>query len=793
MSGYEGAYSTILQGVSQQLPKLRLVGQVTAQDNMISDIVTNVRRRPGLAYRASLEMPGEDYTSIRAWETDIAGQRVHVFVGTKTGKLKLVSEDYSTPLMSQDLPYLVGPNAQAIRGTTVGDDFFLMNVIQQPAAGAPVETGIDPNLQGFYYIRSGAFSKNYTIVVTTGDGATATIAYTTPNGQTAGDAANATPEQIATNMLAVAGVTAALAALGITAYRSGAFVYFKVTSGTKKDVSVATPSGSSYILASGNSKVRLEADLPQLLPPEAEGYVMAVGEQKSYRYYRYNNARKEWLECGIWGSPGSLTNMPISITYRRTPFETGGPVGWMLNPKPYEGRLAGDAETNPSPLFLSERTPSGLGTFQNRLIVLAGSMVYMSASDNPRRFYRSTVTSLVEKDTIAVGSSANSSAEYEYAVPFQKDLLLFSKKYQALIPSAGQAVTPRTATVLLTSSYSVDTTSEPVPVGRTLLFSAPRSSDYFGFMEMVSSQYTDAQYVANDATAHLPKYMGGNCRFGVASSVASMVMFAPSRDPNSLIVYEYSWDGDTKVQQAWHTWRFRYPIAAAYFSNEVVNIIFIQNGKLLACTMDPRQGVLNFSSTRRPFLDFNTEVTVVDNKVSVPQWLLDFDPDCADSLALSVAYGPLAGEAIGVRSVTGNELTTVRSFPSGLASLGFCYRSLLSPTPPIAQDQNGIKIESAKLTILRFGVSTQNSSEYMVVVTDNTSEDVEALDQATLRFCSTELELGHARYGVASRAIIPARTDADTTTLSLYTEGTGELNFTGLDYTGRFNTRIRRR
>lgn len=791
MAGYEGAYSTILQGVSQQLPKLRLVGQVTAQDNMISDIVTNVRRRPGLTYRASLLMPGEDYTSIRAWETDIAGNRVHVFVGTKTGKLKLISEDHSTELLSVDEAYLVAPNAQSIRGTTVGDDFFLMNVQQQPAAGPAVERNVDPNRQGFYYVRSGAFSKTYIITVTLKGGATATATFITPNGQTAGDALKATPEEIAKSLEAAG--RAAFLAIGVVSEISGAFVYLKTNADTIVELSVATPSGSSYILASGNSKVRLEADLPQLLPKNADGYVMAVGEQKSYRYYRYNDDRKEWLECGIWGSAGSMTGMPISVTFRRTPIETGGAVGWLLNPKPYEGRLAGDDETNPSPVFLSERKPSGMGTFQNRLVILAGSTVYMSASDNPRRFYRSTVTSLIEKDTIAVGSSANSSAEYEYAVPFQKDLLLFSKKYQALIPSAGQAVTPRTATVLLTSSYSVDTTSEPVPVGRTLLFSAPRSSDYFGFMEMVSSQYTDAQYVANDATAHLPKYMGGNCRFGVASSVASMVMFAPSRDPNSLIVYEYSWDGDTKVQQAWHTWRFRYPIAAAYFSNEVVNIIFVQNGVLLACTMDPRQGVLNFSSTRRPFLDFNTEVTVADNKVTIPQWLLNFDPDCAESLALSVASGPLAGEAIGVRSVEGDVLNTVRSFPSGLASMGFCYRSLLSPTPPIAQDRNGIKIESAKLTILRFGVSTQNSSEYMVMVTDNTSEDVEALDQATLRFCSTELELGRARYGVASRAIIPARTDADTTTLSLYTEGTGELNFTGLDYTGRFNTRIRRR
>ena len=747
----------------------------------MSDIVTNVRRRPGLTKKFHYSMPGEDTDSVRAWETDIAGQRVHVFVGVRTGKLLVMSEDLTTMRFETTNTYLQAAAAQDIRGTTVGDEFFFLNVTKQPALGASAEIGPDPTRRGFFYIRSGAFSKTYSITLTASTG-TAGLSYTTPNGTGAGDAANSTPEAIANAL--VASNPSGITVLGLSAARDGAFVYFEGNSGVS-NLSVVSPSGSSYIQPSNVSKVRVEADLPQLLTAGGGGYIMAVGEQRLYRYYRYNHATKEWVESGKYGSPASLTGMPISLTY------TGG--AWGIPTTPWEGRYAGDDDTNPAPVFCTSRRPSGLAAFQNRLVILAGSTVYMSSSVVPRRLFRSTVTSLIDADTIAVGSSANSSAEYQYAVPFQKDLLLFSRKYQALIPSGGNAVTPRTATVLLTSAYSVDTLSEPVPVGRTLLFSAPRSSDYFGFMEMVSSQYTDAQYVANDATAHLPKYMGGQCRFGVASSVASMVMFAPSRDTSSLVVYEYSWDGDTKVQQAWHTWRFKYPVASAYFSNEVINVIFIKNGLLVGCTMDPRQGALNFSSSRRPFLDFNGEIPVTDNQCTIPSWLTDFDPDAVAGLKLSVSTGPLAGEEVGIASHVGNVLTTVRSFPSGLVSFGFPYRSLMSPTPPIAQDHNGIKIESAKLTVLRFGISTQNSSEYMVQVTDNTSLDAEVLDQSTLRFCSTELELGQARYGVASRAVIPARTNADTTTLMMYTEGTGELNFTGLDYTGRFNTRIRRR
>lgn len=784
MSGFEGAYSTILQGVSQQLPKLRLEGQVTAQDNMISDIVTNVRRRPGVLQRYSVVMAGEDYNSIRSWDTDIQGRRVHVFVGVRTGLIRVL-DGFSTELLfSAFVPYLKGSAAQAIRGTTVNSEFYLLNVDQKPTMGASVEQNLAPSRTGFFYIRSGTFSKKYEVYITNAYG-TGVLEYTTPNATEAGAAAASTPDGIAAGLLAHGHSSGLFTRLRLGANIRGAYVYIATNADTGS-TAVTSPSGSSYIQASNASKVRTEADLPAVLPAEANGIVVSVGDQNVFRYYKYYNDRTEWLECGDYGSPASIVNMPVTVSCT----EAGA---WSLVQHPFEGRFAGDDQTNPFPEFCFTRKISGLAAFQNRLVLLCGSTVYMSASNSPRRFLRTTVTSLLDSDTIAVSSSANSSAEYQYAVPFQKDLILFSRKYQALIPSAGQAITPRTATVLLTSAYSVDTTSEPVPVGRTLLFSAPRSQDYFGFMEMVSSQYTDAQYVANDATAHLPKYMGGACRFGVASSVASMVMFAPSRDPNSLVVYEYSWDGDTKVQQAWHTWRFRYPVATAYFSNETVHVVFIRNGQMIGCTMDPRQGIIHLDSTRRPFLDMHGELTVMNNKCTLPAWVLAFDPAAASVLRLSVSTGPLAGEEVGIEKVEGNTLTTVPSFPNGKVSYGFKYSSLLSPTPPIVKDYNGIPIESTKLTILRFGVSTQNSSEYKVLVTDNTSDDLDSLDQSTLRFSSRELELGKARVGIASRSIIPARTEAGSTSLVMHTDGTGELNVTGLDYIGRYNTRIRRR
>jgi hypothetical protein len=336
--------------------------------------------------------------------------------------------------------------------------------------------------------------------------------------------------------------------------------------------------------------------------------------------------------------------------------------------------------------------------------------------------------------------------------------------------------------------------SEPLPIGRTLLYPAPLSADFFGILEMISSQYTDSQYVSNQATSHLPKYMAGNCRFSASSSVASTVAFGQSGDKQGIIIYQYLWSGEDKVQQAWHQWVFNYPVATAYFSGEAVNFLFIRNGQLVGAKVDPKIGVLSLASGVRPYLDLYFSLEVVDHTFTVPAWLMAFDPDVGSKLWLCQSAGDLAGERVGVVSI--NPMTgvgtTVRSYPAGTVELGIPYRSLISPTPPQMQDRNGQKIDSNKLTVLRFGVNTQNSSEYQVAVADTAGLSGSQV-QGTLRWSSSELELGQARISNYSRSIIPARTEADTTTLQIYTDDLGELNVVGIDYVCRYNQKIRRR
>ena len=772
MSTYEAAYKSLLQGVSQQLPEERLPGQLTAQVNMVSDPVTNLRRRPGVVFRKSWAWASADYEHSLGWFTDIAGSRVNILLNTNTGNIRILNEQFNEEASLNGGAYLINADPTRIRASSVGNEFFLCNVDKQPVVQYDT-AGPNPANSGFFYVVSGAFSKGYSVNIVHGGGSI-TASYTTPSGTGSGDAALATPEYIAEQLHNK--LTSGNPSLFVQ--RDGPYVFITRAGG----ISVNTSVGTGYMIASKSGVVRSTGDLPARLPSAANGFICRVGTGDSPQYYRYNHLTTEWGETGAWGSPSSITNVPISMRWNGT--------AWALNTESFVGRNAGDEDSNELHEWMTYGI-TGMGTYQGRLVLMSGPLVSLSASNKPRHFFRTTVSSLLNSDPIEVGAGMNSAAAYEWAIPFQKDLVLFSRAYQAVIPSGNTAVTPSTATVVPTSAHETDTTSIPITLGRTLMYCTPKSEDFFGAMEMIPSSYTDSQYVSQDSTPHLPKYMGGRCRFAVSSGVASLALVAPSGDPYSLIVHEYHWDGDKKVQQSWHQWTFEYPIATAYFASDVVVLVFVQNGQVVIGTIDPRAGALDAQSERRPFLDLNVSLSIVDHVVTLPEWMLTFDPAIAGKLGLVSLTGALAGEPVGF-TVNGGTLRTVLSHPSGTVGIGVPFYSGVIPSPPVVKDYNDQTIHSGKATLQRFMIGTKNSSEFKVTVTDAYSTG-EELAVPTLSWSSPELELGRGLFADTSTSIVPCRTDLRSTAMEVSTEGTGELNITSLEYVAKYHPKIKRR
>lgn len=785
MSAFEGSQKNMLQGVSQQLQRERLEGQVTAQMNMLSDVVTGVRRRPGAEIKSWQMLGNAQASRLVAWDGDIAGQRIKCVLNGVDGILRIYNDGWSAVLATFYNDYWVFTDRKDIQHTITDDKLFVLNKSKVPFISAR-SPATDNTRKGFFFVKVGTFATRYAVTVSDA-GASFTAEYTTPEANVAGAAGVSTPEyinsvlagQIATNFGGAWGV-------GVV----GSYTYVITASGGCR---VTSNNSASMVGVSNAQYVQQITDLPARLVAAADGITIAVGAVATPTYYRFQYSTGVWQEGPKEGSATALGNMPLYVYVNASSVWTVGNT--------YEGRLSGDDNTNPDPSFLNYGI-DGIGSFQGRLVLLNGSKVNMSASGRTGRFYRSTIETILVADPIEVGASANSSAAYQYCVPFNKDLLLYSEKYQALVPGGGTILGPNNATVVVTSTYESDMTSAPLPLGRTVMYPAPRSKDFFGMMEMLPSPYTDSQYVSSDVTAHLPKYLNGRCRFSVSSSVSGIALFASTTDLRTLVVHEYTWDGDEKAQTAWHKWTFPYDIADAFFAGSEVNLMFVNNGQVIVGSIDPRVGTLTAAGERRPFLDLYSDATVVKTDpdpttggvVTVDSRLLAFDPAWCSKARLADKAMELLGEEVGVDSRTGTTLLTVPSFGAGAVSMGMAYRSSLSPSMPTIKDSNGVVISSSKLTLLRFMIGTSNSYEYEALVQDSGDDSGDTEEElATLYWGSADLDLGRARISVESTAILPCRTNAATTTVVLSTDALGELNLISLEYICRYNQKLKRR
>ena len=459
---------------------------------------------------------------------------------------------------------------------------------------------------------------------------------------------------------------------------------------------------------------------------------------------------------------------------------------WSINSTPFEGRFAGDEESNPTPAFLEGIT--GLSAYQGRLVILAGSTVCMSASRIPRRFYRSTVTSLLDSDTIGISSTGVSAAAFRHAVQFNNDLLLFSERNQALVPGSNVAVNPRTAAVLPSTEYATDVGMRPLQVGRGLMFATPRSTQNFGMMEMLPSGSAEHQYISSDVTQHLPTYLAGTCRFAVSSTVSNLAIFGSSTDRNSVWVHEYIWAESEKIQQAWHRWDFPYPIATAYFSEGGMVLVLRMQTQLVAVTIAPHGNRMNTDLIISPYLDCFSLAAVAARTLTPQSWVLD--ATTPEERAKMIATVATTGERFPLAYADG-VFTAGPDFPDGIAQLGFRFNSAVTPTPPMRKDSKGVRISTNKMTVQRFSVGTNASGPFAVSISDSV-QGAYSDDTSPVLYNSPELSLGSPVIGADNTVVIPARTRADSTVLTLSTDNASEFNLVGLEFVAHYHEKLRR-
>ena len=798
MSVVESAYSTLVQGVSQQHPAARAPGQVTAQLNMLSDPVTGLRRRPGAKYVKTLSAPGFIRGSqTRVWVAEIGGADHLVMlvpgVAPEDNPATLLVYDMAYNLVGSfaGVPYLTALDTNDIDIATLRGDLWVLNREKVPGLtldAASIDRP-DPDTCGFFWVKSAAFSKTYTVTVEyTPPGTTAATTYdatyTTPDGTHVNDAELSTPGYIAGQLSASISTSS-----GITfdeASSVGAFVAFrKAVAGGKLRLYQRT--GDTYMGSSGSMNFRLVSDLPSTMATARRySWTVSVGAASTNRqYYRWDSAAGAWVECAKWGTSGEIYNMPRRLRYNNT--------GTLVFEAPtFPARMSGDDANNPYPGFITDGTAlSGIASYQGRLLLLAGNRACLSDSTNATIFTRSTVTNIIDSDYVEIGSGSLSSATFRYATQYNKDLILWSGAHQAVLPGGSAALTPRSAYLVSTGTAVLSLSVEPAQVGRWLVYSTPSAQNHYGFGGLYPSDYSASQYTLTPLTDHLPTYFTQPARFLCSSGSTGLAVSGTGT--TSVWVYQYLWQGSNLVQSAWHRWEFPLPVAGAYFYKDLLYLLLtdVLNNRVFICSLDCRRPdrLTDGGTLNNPYLDLASTATWNGTAWSSAHPATGSAWGGTPTACRSGTYSDAAGEPLALNP----DMTLLdgSGCEPGLYWVGVSFESAVTPTPPVVKDQQGRSLDEGSTRVLSYKATLRDSGEFLLRVSD---ADGARPDQPInpVRWSSSSLQNMRSLVEAHSTVNCPVHVLAMASSVEFYTSSTREFNITGLSYKLRLAQRTRR-
>lgn len=771
MSVYEGVYKSLLQGVSQQTPQEREDGQLGEQVNMLSDPVTGLRRRGGVKFtQAILYRSAKSYIQL----VELGDEHRAVIIDTTTGQVSVV-HDISNPASPRtDLQsnyFKANKGKASIRSTVIRDMMYVVNTEKIPTV---LETGQnagkDPRKFGYFSIRASQFGQQFNVQISLG-------AYTKTMGVTASstDASKATPEHIA-NTMADRIQSDTVSNAKFTVHRLGSTIGIEVKDKTGTDVlDVSSTNTGGYVYDSGVSRVTSKSELLGTLPEALNGYIMAVGNTTNSAYYKYSSTSKTWSETGAYAPTYSIQNMPTIINLQDTTQITAASMQ-------LEVRSAGDELNNPTPSFINYGI-TGICAYQSRLVLLSGSYVCMSRTNDFTQFMRTTVTELLDDDAIEIASASLSSAQFEYAVAYNKDLVLISQEHQAVIPANSTVLTPKTAVIYPSTKIDLSLAVQPVIVGRTMYYTYQRGLDYYQVGEFIPNTYTEAQYYAQNLTDHLPLYAQGACTTISASTTNNMVVFCS--DSTEVLVNQFMWRGEERPLMSFHKWVFPRKVMYAQFLREFL-VLFMDdgNGGIVVGTLNVQLNQLDDKPI--PYTDLYQYVQIQDGTGTLPTAFSTGTVQVQDTVATIYDSRTMRHKDVQY-STLGNTITCPYN---GQIVLGIPYESTFTLTPPFIKDESGKVVAGTRTTIQQLRMTFKSTGSFNVKVTDTMGTAYDGEGDTALTW--SEADLGYSWVNSIGAVVIPCRTRLTSTECSVTTTGTTDMNLVSTEYVLRMANKRRR-
>ena len=518
---------TFIHGVSRQPDRARLPGQVEEAVNQILPVDRGgFEKRHGARYVAGLAPT----TATLLHPVDRDATEKYVISVPGNGTLQVIAADGTPRTVTLDAGtsgYLTGNPESDFVLSTLADYTLILNRTITVAAGANATLGYTARaVVGVLGTRDGTFgvrvnTTNYTVT------------YATPGAvQSPTDCASAIR-------------TALLAAFPTwTIGQQNGYLFIDAPA----DFTISAVESHTGFVRTWKDRVSSISELP---PRAQDGTQFVVELSTAAAFHMRFSVNGANSFDGVWRE-GAKTGIPAGVDAATMPHglvrQNDG--SFRFQRMTWANRVAGTEDTAPLPDFVG-RQITDIAFHRSRMVLLSGEQANFSQTNDLFNFFPERTTQVSDSDPFALTAPGGSVALLRWAVPFRRTLFLTANAAQFEV-SAGEALSPRTASIELTTRYSHSLQCRPAVVGDSLFMVA----DDGPFSAVLEYYYDDTTLsnTATDVSRHVRSYLPGRAVQLAGDSVSGNVFLRTATDKTSVYVYTYHWVNNTPVQQAWHRW-----------------------------------------------------------------------------------------------------------------------------------------------------------------------------------------------------------------------------------------------
>lgn len=755
----------LINGISQQNAVQRNVGQAETQTNFSSNIIEGLTKRPPTEFVANLlsSTAFPNNAAVHWINRDSANQYVAVFTNGTVKVFNLDGVEKTVTIGTGGASYLATTTPiNDLAFTNIADYTFVANktkTITETSAttAAKVQEYIS-------YVKSSQYGRQYSVTLnhstwsypievlfqmpTGNDAATDSgfrdtekiahiLLYGTASSHWSSSADGIGFKTIRTDTGATLSTSQGLANYsGITGTfthtQYGNTIYGTCSSGT---FAVETTDGfGNQAMYAVKDAIQDFTDLPYDAKP---GMILQItGEEGDTLsdYYVEFKANGVWSECVGPGVKLGLDNATMPYALINNNNNT-----FSFTQQTYTNRASGDDVTNSAPSFVGKKV-SNLTFFQNRLGIISDQNLVLSENASYYNFYATTGTDVLDTDPIDIAAAGTTVNKLYNSIDFNEQLLLFSAEAQYILESSGDSVTPTTAVLTKTSTFSHATKVSPVSAGKYVYFAQNRNDK-----TAITEYFADDDTLTNDGidvTIGVSSLIPGNAYKIVSNNIEDTMVvlchdtldgtnntaYTPSSavtatNASTLNIYKYFWDSNKKVQSAWSTWSLsncQIISAEAYDSYLYVLVNENTNTKLLKIDLrNPDFSTLSHNihvdfrtATLSGTYSSSTDLTTFTLPYSLNQTLKAVDATNGSNLTIDSSSSGTT------QKIKGNHTSAV---------FGSTYLSEYKFSTPYVREDGGsgtISVTSGRYQIRQVSVDYQNSGFFQAVVTQEGRNNV---------------------------------------------------------------------